>query len=318
MAGDWRTLRRLGSTELLVTGICVGGSPLGNIPRSVDYDAGNDRGVATVLSTLASPINFLDTSNGYGRGESERRIGAAIRRVGELPEGFVLATKVDADPATKDFSAARVRKSVEESFERLGIDKCRLMYLHDPEYNVGFEGAMAPGGAVEGLLELQKQGVVEAIGIAAGPIPMMRQFVQTGHFQAVLSHNRYTLLDRSAEPLIADALARGMAYVNAAPYGGGMLAKGPQTHKTYAYKPASAEVVEAALAMERACEARGVPLAAAALQFSLRDPRVTATVVGMSAPERIAETVALADHPIPVELWEELEALAPSSHFWIN
>lgn len=318
MAGDWGTLRKLGSTNLLVTGICVGTSPLGSMPQLYGYDVGTARALGTVRAAFAGPINFMDTSNGYSQGESERRIGDVIRESGGLPMGFVLATKVDADRQTKAFDGARVRKSVEESFERLGIDRCQLMYLHDPEYNVGFEGAMAKGGAVEALLDLQQQGVLENIGIAAGPIPMMRQFVQTGHFQVVLSHNRYTLLDRSAEPLIEDALARGMAYVNAAPYGGGMLSRGPEAQPKYCYRPAPVAIRQAAFAMQAACERYGVPLAAAALQFSLRDPRVSSTVVGMSAPERIAETAALADHPIPVELWEELEELRPDTGDWLN
>jgi D-threo-aldose 1-dehydrogenase len=169
MAGDWRTLRKLGSTNLLVTGICVGTSPLGSMPNLYGYDVGMSRALATVRAVFAGPLNFMDTSNGYSQGESERRIGDVVREAGGLPAEFVLATKVDADRQTKAFDGDRVRKSVVESFERLGIDKCQLMYLHDPEYNVGFEGAMAKGGAVEALLDLQRQGVLENIGIAAGP-----------------------------------------------------------------------------------------------------------------------------------------------------
>jgi len=104
--------------------------------------------VATVRRAFAGPINFLDTSNGYSGGESERRIGAALAEAGGLPDGFVLATKVDRDGATGDFSGDQVRRSARESLERLGLDRIQLLYLHDPEH-ITYEEAMAPGGPVD-------------------------------------------------------------------------------------------------------------------------------------------------------------------------
>jgi len=87
------------------------------------------------------------------------------------------------------------------------------------------------------------------------------------------------------------------------------LAKGPDAYARYAYQDASALLVERARAMAAVCQQYGVPLAAAALQFSMRDPRVTTTVVGMTKPERVAQTVVLANHPIPDELWPALDAV---------
>jgi D-threo-aldose 1-dehydrogenase len=133
-----------------------------------------------------------------------------------------------------------------------------------------------------------------------------------------LNHNRYTLVDRSAEPLIEDASARGVAFVNAAPYGGGMLAKGPQAQPNYAYRPARAPVLDAVRAMQDVCARHGVALQAAALQFSMRDPRVASTVVGVSEPGRIDETVALASLEIPEAVWAELAALTPPSESWLE
>jgi D-threo-aldose 1-dehydrogenase len=100
-----------------------------------------------------------------------------------------------------------------------------------------------------------------------------------------------------------------------------MLAKGPDAYARYAYQEAPADLLEATRAMADACARYGVPLAAAALQFSLRDPRITSTIVGMSRPERIEQTLALARHPIPDELWPELLAVPipqqdPESHRW--
>jgi D-threo-aldose 1-dehydrogenase len=288
------------------------------MPRIYGYGVEEEQAVATVRAVFRGPFNFLDTSNGYGDGASERRIGKAIAANGGLPAGFVLATKVDADRATRDFSGTRVRRSLEESFERLGISACDLVYLHDPEYYMSFAEAMLPGGPVEALVKLRDERLIRHIGIAAGPVAMLRDFIGTGLFEAVLSHNRLTLVDRSAEPLLEEALARGVAFVNGAPYGGGILVKGPQEQPRYMYREARPETVAAVRAMAAACARAGVPLAAAALQFSLRDPRIAATVVGMSEPARIAETVALADHPIPDSLWPELETLLPPRDSWVD
>lgn len=114
-----------------------------------------------------------------------------------------------------------------------------------------------------------------------------------------------------------DAIAGGVAYVNAAPYGGGILSKDPSARSTYGYRPADQLVLDRIRSMQTACDRHGVPLASAALQFSMRDERVSSTVVGVSTPERIAETVALASHAIPDELWDELHALTPPRESWL-
>ena len=310
--------RPLGRTGLRVSPVCVGTSPLASMSALYGYEVPADRAEATILAALRSPFNFIDTSNNYGGGSAETRIGRALAAAGGLPAEFVLATKVDADPVTGDFSGERVRRSLDESLGRLGLDRIQLMYLHDPEYHLTFGEAMAPGGPVRALIELREQGVLAHLGVAGGPVRLMREFVATGVFDVVLSHNRFTLVDRSAGPLLDDARERGVAFVNGAPYGGGILAKGPDAQPKYAYRPASAALAGAVREMRRACLGRGVSPAAAALQFSLREPRVTSTVVGVSEPGRIAEITALMGEPIPDDLWAELDSLAPGSGSWLN
>jgi D-threo-aldose 1-dehydrogenase len=310
--------RLLGRTGLSVSPVCIGTSPLASMPALYGYEVADERAEATILAAFRSPFNFMDTSNNYGGGAAERRIGRALAAAGGPPPGFVLATKVDADPATGDFSGERVRRSAAESLQRLGLDQVPLMYLHDPEYHLTFAQAMAPGGPVEALVELRDRGVAGHLGIAGGPVGLMRDFIATGLFEVVLNHNRFTLIDRSAEPLMDDACQRGVAFVNGAPYGGGILAKGPDAQPKYAYQPAAGNVTRAVRAMQRACAARGVSLPAAALQFSLRDPRVTATVVGVSEPARVGQVTALMAEPIPDDLWAELDSLAVPSASWLN
>ena len=302
--------RPLGNTGLQVTAICVGTSAVGSFPAQYGYEVSAVQALATLQATFDGPFNFIDTSNEYGNGgDSERRIGKAIAERGGLPKNFVLATKVDPRVGSTDFSGARVRKSVEESLERLGLDRLQLVYLHDPE-KISFEAGMAKGGPVEAMVKLRDEGVIEHIGVAGGPVGLMLKYLATDRFEAVISHNRYTLVDQSAEPLIEDALRRNVAFVNAAPFGGGMLVKGPDLQPKYCYAPASAATISRVREMERLCKMRNVPLAAAALQFSLRDERVVSTIVGMSDPGRIAQIVDLANRPIPDDLWADLKRLA--------
>lgn len=162
------------------------------------------------------------------------------------------------------------------------------------------------------LLALKEEGLAAHLGVAGGDIELMRRFVGTGAFEVVLTHNRYTLVDQSATPLLEDAEAAGVGVLNAAPFGGGILAKGPEALRKYAYTEAKPEVLDRVRAMSRLCAEAGVPLGAAALQYSIRDPRITSTVVGMSSPERVAHTVAWATWPIPDDLWDALAPLSSS------
>ncbi len=303
------TRRPLGSTGLMVTPVGIGGGALASMPETFGYAVPEEQALATLRAVFRSPINFLDTAAAYGDGESERRIGIVLREMGGLPPGFVLSTKADRNLQTGDFSGDQVRRSVERSLRLLGVDRLQLVFLHDPEHTT-FEQVMAPGGPLEVLLRLREEGVIQHLGVAGGPIPLMIRYVQTRAFEVVITHNRYTLLNRTAEPLIARAAELGVAVANAAPYGSGILAKGPDAYPRYAYQDAAAPLVDRARRMAEICRRHGVPLAAAALQFSLRDPRIVSTIVGVSRPERVAETLALAAHPIPEELWPQLEPFA--------
>ena len=302
--------RNVGSTGLSVSPVCVGCAPLGDMPETFDYRVGEEQARETLRAVFESPINFLDTAASYGDGESERRIGEVLKEMGGLPEDVVLATKADRDLTTGDFSGGQMRRSVERSLRLLGMDKLQLVYLHDPEHE-SFDHMMAPGGPVEVLTDLKREGVIEHLGVAGGPIDLMIRFVETDLFEAAITHNRYTLVNRSADPLFDVASEHGVAALNAAPYGSGILAKGPDAYARYEYQEAPQEMVEQVRAMQEACREFDVPLAAAALQFSMRDPRIVSTIVGMTRPERVKQTLDLAVHPIPDELWERLNSLAP-------
>jgi D-threo-aldose 1-dehydrogenase len=313
---DPSSRRLLGSTGFSVSPVCVGCAPLGNMPKTFEYSVSEQRAFETLRAVFGSPLNFLDTAASYGDGESERRIGEALEAIGGLPEGCVLATKADRDPKTGNFSGDQMRRSVERSLRLLGLDRLQLVHLHDPEYldepgREPFEYMMAPGGPVEVLVGLKEEGIIEHLGIAGGPVELLIWFVKTGLFETVITHNRYTLVNRTAEPLLDLAVRRGVAVLNAAPYGSGILAKGPDAYARYEYREAPQELIERVRKMEGVCKEFGIPLAAAALQSSTRDPRVVSTIVGISRPERVEQTLDLATHPVPDELWPTLDALTP-------
>jgi len=301
--------RPLGRTGFSVTPICVGTSALGSFPSQYGYEVNDEQALTTLDAVLKGPFNFIDTSNEYGNGgDSERRIGRAIAAHGGLPAGFLLATKVDPRPGSADFSGERVRASVAESLERLGLDRLPLVYLHDPE-KISFEEGMSEGGPVRALVRLREDGIIGHLGVAGGPVDLMLAYVKTGLFEVVISHNRYTLIDQSAGPLIEETERRAIGFVNAAPFGGGMLVQGPERQLNYCYAPATPRTLERARAMQAICREHGVPLAAAALQFSLRDSRIASTIVGMSDPRRLEQSLSLATHRIPEALWAQLEPL---------
>src|SRR5918999_3813562 len=226
--GGSRSLRNrpLGDTGLLVSPVCFGCAPLADMPQTFGFSVAKERAYETLRTAIESPVNFLDTAASYGDGEAEERIGEVLRELGGVPPGYVVATKADRDLTTGDFSGEQMRRSVERSLELLGMEKLQLVYLHDPEHE-SFEHMMAPGGPVEVLVDLKREGIIEHLGVAGGPIDLEIRFAETDLFEAVITHNRYTLVDRSAEPLLDVAAERGVAALNAAPYGSGILAKGP-------------------------------------------------------------------------------------------
>jgi D-threo-aldose 1-dehydrogenase len=308
--GESLPLRSLGRTGLAVPPLCVGCAALGDMPETFAYSVAEEQALATIRSIFAGPITFVDTAASYGDGESERRIGIVLRELGGLPPGFILSTKADRNLRTGEFTGAQTRRSVERSLRLLGLDQVQILYLHDPEH-ITFEQAMARGGPVEALQRCQEEGLAVHIGVAGGPIDLMTRFVETDLFSVAISHNRYTLLNTEAQRFWDVCIQHGVAAINAAPYGSGLLAKGPSTYPRYMYEDAPQELLERARRMEAICQRYEVPLAAVALQFSLRDPRIASTIVGISRPERLTETLTLADYPLPEELWTEISALMP-------
>ena len=299
----------LGRTGLSVSRICFGMSPIGNMPDTYGYSVEPERARETVRAVFDSPVNFLDTSRNYGFGRSEERIGDVIRERGGLPQGFVISTKLDRDMETNRFDGARARRSLEESLKALNVDRIQLLHLHDPEHASSLSDVTGPKGALAELFRMKKEGLAQAVGLAAGRVDIMMPLLRDWDFDALITHNRFTLANHNAEEMMDYARERGIAVFNAAPYSGGVLAKGTASHRRYVYQEASAEMLEPVARIEQVCIMHGIPPGAAALQFSMRDRRVTSTICGISKPERIKQTIDWAQYNIPQAVWDELMAL---------
>jgi D-threo-aldose 1-dehydrogenase len=303
----------LGRTKLFVSRLCFGLGPIGNMPETYGYSVEPERARETVRAVLDSPVNFLDTSRNYGFGRSEERIGEVIRERGGLPEGFVISSKLDRDMETNKFDGARARRSLEESLKTLHVDHIQLLQLHDPEYASSLSDVTGPKGALAELFRMKEEGLAQAVGLAAGRVDMMMPLLRDWDFDALVTHNRFTLVNRNAEAMMDYAREKGIAVLNAAPYSGGALAKGTASHKRYVYQEASPEMLAPIARIEQVCARHGIPPGAAALQFSMRDERVTSTICGISKPERIEQTLDWARYPIPQAVWDELMALPSES-----
>jgi D-threo-aldose 1-dehydrogenase len=304
-----------------VTRLGFGGAAIGNLFAEVD----DESAAAAVNAAWDNGIRYFDTAPHYGLGLSERRLGAALR---DRPaDGYVLSTKVGrilepvGAPAPGerddegfevarthrrrwDFTAAGVRRSIEESLERLGLDRVDIAYLHDPDDHA--EQALAE--AYPELEKLRAEGIVGAIGVGMNQGALPARFVRETDIDVVLLAGRYTLLDQSGlADLLPAAEERGVAVVLGGVFNSGLLAD-PRTAATYDYAPAPAALVRRALEIEQVCLEHGVPLRAAALRFGLGHPAVISTLIGVRDAGQVDDCAALAGVAIPSELWDGLRS----------
>ena len=202
---------KIKNTGLQATDICFGTSALGDMPDTYGYAVDQKRAHATINSIFDGPVNFMDTSRNYGMGRSEVRIGEVIRERGGLPDGFVLSTKLDRDMETGQFDASRARRSLEESLEALSLDRVPMLHLHDPEHAQDLAEITGKGGAIDELFKMKEEGLCQAVGLAMGKIEIMFPILREWDFDTLISHNRWTILNRQADEMFDYAHEQGMA-----------------------------------------------------------------------------------------------------------
>lgn len=293
-------------TGLSITNICFGTSGLGDMPDTYGYSVSEARARATLDAIFDGPVNFLDTSRNYGFGRSEARIGDTIRARGGLPDGFVLSTKLDREMDTGRFDADRAWASLDESKDALSLDHIPMLHLHDPEHARDVTEITKSGGALDALFRMKEEGHTSAVGLAMGRLDIMLPILKDWPFDVLISHNRWSLLNQSADAMFDYAQANGIAILNAAPFAGGVLSKGSAAMPRVTYQLADDDMLAPVREIEALCEQHDVQLGAAALQFSMRDARVASTIVGVSKPDRVQETLALSAAPLPEAFWDAI------------
>ena len=286
----------------------LGTAPLGGLYATVDDETAH----RVVERAWELGIRTFDTAPYYGSGLAERRLGAAL--AGRDRDEYVVSTKVGrllrpGDPgewhdapeleAYFDFSFDATLRSLEQSLERLGLDRVDVALVHDPDEHC----AEALGGAFPALARLRDEGVVRAIGAGMNQTEMLVRFAREADPDCFLVAGRYTLLDRSAaDELLPLCEERGIAVVAGGVFNSGVLAGGD----TYDYSRAPADVVARAHELRAVTSRHGVPLEAAALQFPLLHDAVRCVLVGCRTPEEVEQDVELFELDLPDELWAEL------------
>lgn len=310
----------LGATDLSVTRLGLGLAGIGSLYRPVPAD----EAAAIVDHAWDRGVRLFDTAPLYGFGSSEERAGRALR---SRPRGeYVLSTKVGrlivagdpepgslwADPppgrtARFDFSATGIRRSVEQSLERLGLHRVDVLHIHDPDDHYG----SALRSAYPVLADLRRADVIGAIGVGMNQAELPARFIREVDppgLDCVLLAGRYTLLDQSGlAELLPLCRQRGVSVLAAAVYNSGLLAD-PTGNPRFNYAPAPGDVLARARAMDEVCRRHGVPLRAAAVQFPFGHPAVSAVVCGALTAAEVDDTVEMLGHPIPPQLWVDLKA----------
>ena len=297
-----RAFTILVDTRDVFTPLGLGTAPLGGLYEPVDADAA----LAVVDHAWELGVRFFDTAPYYGCGLAERRLGEGLRG---RPRGtFAVSTKVGRllrpgasgwEGAYFDFSYDAALRSLEESLERLQLDRVDVALVHDPDDH--FDEALT--GAFAALARLRDEGVVRAIGVGMNQAELLVRFARETDPDCFLVAGRYTVLDRTgAAELLPLCEQRGIAVIAGGVFNSGVLAGGD----TFDYRTAPAPIVERVERLRSACARWDVPLVAAAVQFPRRHPAVECVLVGCRSAAEVEEDVRAFERPLPAGLWDDL------------
>jgi D-threo-aldose 1-dehydrogenase len=327
---DFLARRQLGRTGVEVTALGFGGATIGIDPSVSEVQA-----QATLQAAWDAGVRYFDTAPWYGRGLSELRVGQLLRA---LPrDEFVLSTKVGrilrapASPHAPnsrtgpgglpfevrfDYSRDGLLRAYEDSLQRLGLVRIDFAIVHD--LDLGYHAPPARWDALMGqlitggwqaLADLRAAGLLRGIGVGINPLGMIPRFLELFDPDFFLLAGRYTLMEQEALATELPAcVEHGVGIVIGAVFNSGIGATGPVPGARYDYRPATPPELDQAERIQAVCQRHGVPLAAAALQFSLAHPAVASVIPGPITPAQVQRNLAGIRHPIPPDLWRELKA----------
>jgi D-threo-aldose 1-dehydrogenase len=311
----------LGSTNLQVTRMGLGCAALGGLYGEIP----DEQAYAVVQQALDLGINLFDTAPLYGSGRSEQRVGQVLSKVPR--DSFVLCTKVGrvldpVEPGDRDrgqdifenpppfkpvfdFSHDGVMRSFDESLQRLQLDRIDVLHIHDPDDH--YDDAIR--GAYPAIAKLREQGLISGVSAGMNQWEMLAEFARDGDFDCFLLAGRYSLLEQeSLDELLPLCAEKNIGILAGGTYNSGILAKGAREGAKFNYADAPTEVIAKAQKLEQVSERHGVDIKAAASQFALAHPVVTAIIPGTRRPERVVENFELLQVEIPADYWAELKA----------
>jgi len=310
--------RSLGRTGLTLTTLGFGGGPIGwrNTPE-VEQEA-----TALIDAAWARGIRYYDTAPYYGYGNSERRVGRNLARRNR--DDFVLSSKVgrlirprfagnrSEEQVIYDYSRGGTLRSIEESLERLGLARIDIALIHDIDRWTHKEAQPrrfreAVDGAYRALSDLKAQGVIRAIGLGVNEWQVCRAFADAVPTDCFLLAGQHSLLRQEAQRgFLPFCLEQGIGIMVGGPYNSGILASGAVKGALFDYSPASDVVLDRVRRTEKICADFSVPLAAAALAFTLRDASVATVIPGVATVDELTLTADNVALPVPDELWAAL------------
>lgn len=317
--------------SLPFTELGFGTAPIGNLYRAIDEETAQ----ATLQAAWEVGCRYFDTAPLYGLGLAETRLNHFLR--GRPRDSYVLSTKVGRllrvcppeqrtgmgkffdTPARQevyDYSYDGVMRSVEDSFERLGIDRIDILFCHDVDvFTHGSEAAADRrirefmGSGYRALVSLRDQGAVAAIGAGVNEWQVCERMAREGDFDLFLLAGRYTLLEQdSLETFLPYCSERGIGIMLGGPYNSGILATGPKPGAFYNYDPAPPEILARVARIEQVCNAHGVKLIEAALRFPLGHPAVISVIPGAQTPQEVYRNAEIIGTRIPSALWSDLKS----------
>jgi D-threo-aldose 1-dehydrogenase len=317
----------VGPYNLPVMRLGLGGAPLSGMVLADGLYGGSahDEAVRIIRRAYQLGIRYFDTAPLYGNGRSEARFRDGLSGVPR--DSYVLSTKVGrvldpgpGDPSTDNpdmlpdlipvnsWTRSDVHRSIEESLERLQMDRIDIVYVHDPDQEA-FGEQQATDEAFPALIELREQGTIRAIGCGMNTWEMPARFVKRFDLDIVLLAGRYTLLDHSGlAEFLPLCLERGTKIAIGGPYNSGILARDLSGPVSFNYEPAPQELVDRARRLKAVCEHHGVDLKAAALQFVLAHPAVATVIPGAQTVGELQQNARLVEKHIPARLWSQMRA----------
>jgi L-galactose dehydrogenase len=292
--------RILGKTNLKVSVLGFGGSPLGGVFRRID----ESEAAKTVRAAIAEGINYFDTAPFYGLTKAEEVLGYALKGVSR--DQYYLATKIGRYGEREfDFSAERTRASLDQSLRRLGVDYVDVIQCHDIEY-----GSLRQiiEETIPALRQIVAQGKARFVGITGFPLAIYPPILSETSVDVVLSYCHYSLNNTRLSEILPLFEKHGIGVINASPLAMGLLTdQGPPD-----WHPAGKEIKATCAMAARLCRERNWDLAELALQFSLANARVHTTLVGMASREELKRNLRAAARPLQTDVIEQIkEVLSP-------